>query len=107
MRRNQAGLIPKLRPLFCRVPKRGFSRTPWHTYAHPPVSVCGTVTLDLALEAFLGDNFEGIGSARGLPLLATLELNDFRIFQEITPLATNANSQKALLLHYHVTPLKI
>ncbi len=24
----EGGLIPKLRPLFCRVPKRGFSRTP-------------------------------------------------------------------------------
>jgi hypothetical protein len=49
----QPGLIPKLRPLYCRVPKRGFSRTPWHTYAHPPVSVYGTVTVELTLEGFL------------------------------------------------------
>ena len=49
----QPGLIPKLRPLYCRVPKRGFSRTPWHTYAHPPVSVYGTVTMKLALGGFL------------------------------------------------------
>ncbi len=48
-----AGLIPKLRPLYCRVPKHGFSRTPWHTYAHPPVSVYGTVSISLALEGFL------------------------------------------------------
>ena len=47
------GLIPKLRPLYCRVPKRGFSRTPWHTYAHPPVSVSGTVTMRLTLGGFL------------------------------------------------------
>ena len=52
-RLREAGLIPKLRPLYCRVPKRGFSRTPWHTYAHPPVSVCGTVTILLALGGFL------------------------------------------------------
>jgi len=37
------GLIPKLRPLFCRVPKRWFSRSPWHACAYPPVSVYGTV----------------------------------------------------------------
>ena len=53
----QPGLIPKLRPLYCRVPTHGFSRTPWHTYAHPPVSVCGTDTYTLALEAFLGAPF--------------------------------------------------
>ena len=50
----QPGLIPKLRPLYCRVPIHGFSRTPWHTYAHPPVSVYGTGTCRLALEGFLG-----------------------------------------------------
>ena len=50
---REAGLIPKLRPLYCRVPKRGFSRTPWHNYAHPPVSVYGTVTTKLTLEGFL------------------------------------------------------
>jgi len=54
---RQPGLIPKLRPLYCRVPKHGFSRTPWHTYAHPPVSVYGTDTGTLALEVFLGAPF--------------------------------------------------
>ena len=53
----QPGLIPKLRPLYCRVPKQCFSRTPWHTYAHPPVSVYGTGTVALALEVFLGTPF--------------------------------------------------
>ena len=54
---RQAGLIPKLRPLYCRVPKQCFSRTPWHTYAYPPVSVYGTGTVALALEGFLGAPF--------------------------------------------------
>ena len=51
---GRAGLIPKLRPLFCRVPKRGFSRTPWHNCAHPPVSVYGTDTERQNFQAFLG-----------------------------------------------------
>ena len=54
---HQPGLIPKLRPLYCRFPINGFSRTPEHTYAHPPVSVYGTVTYTLALEGFLGAPF--------------------------------------------------
>jgi hypothetical protein len=57
---RQPGLIPKLRPLYCRVPKHGFSRTPEHTYAHPPVSVYGTVTTALALEDFLGTPFSSL-----------------------------------------------
>jgi len=57
-RRAGASLIPKLRLLYCRVPEQGFSRTPWHTYAHPPVSVSGTDTISLALEAFLDSLFD-------------------------------------------------
>jgi hypothetical protein len=57
---RQPGLIPKLRPLYCRVPTHGFSHTPWHTYAHPPVSVYGTVTDRLALEVFLGTPFSSL-----------------------------------------------
>ena len=33
------GLIPKLRPLVCRVPLGAFTRWPWCTYTSPPVSV--------------------------------------------------------------------
>ena len=57
--------------------------------------VYGTGTICLALEAFLGDNFKGIGSARKLSLLTILGLNNFRIYQEITPLTINAYSQKS------------
>ena len=56
----QPGLIPKLRPLYCRVPKHGFSRTPWHTYAHPPVSVYGTGACRLTLGGFLGAPFSSL-----------------------------------------------
>ena len=54
-RRAGGSLIPKLRLLFCLVPKRRFSRSPWHTYAHPPVSVYGTGNINLTLEVFLGN----------------------------------------------------
>ena len=57
---RQPGLIPKLRPLYCRVPTHGLSRTPWHTYAHPPVSVYGTDAMTLALEVFLGTPFSSL-----------------------------------------------
>ena len=57
---RRVGLIPKLRPLYCRVPKHGFSRTPWHTYAHPPVSVYGTGPFRLTLEGFLGAPFSSL-----------------------------------------------
>ena len=57
-----AGLIPKVRPLFCRVPKRWLSRTPWHNRAHPPVSVYGTDPHDLTLEDFLVTTFPRISS---------------------------------------------
>jgi hypothetical protein len=36
---RKADLIPKLRSLFCRVPSGSFTCSPWHTCAHPPVSV--------------------------------------------------------------------
>ena len=100
---RQPGLIPKLRPLYCRVPKQCFSRTPWHTYAHPPVSVYGTDTVVLALEVFLGTPFSPLAplawcssSRRGLcsadlptehPFAPKESFRDSREMQEcVTPL---------------------
>ena len=52
-----AGLIPKLRPLFCRVPQPIITRSPWCTYTCLPVSVCGTYAYTIILENFLGTLF--------------------------------------------------
>jgi|SRR3989344_1465074 len=51
---HQAGLIPKLRPLFCRVPYPAFTRSPWSTRPVHLFRFCGTVTCVLCLEVFLG-----------------------------------------------------
>ena len=99
-----AGLIPKLRPLYCRVPKLGFSRTPEHTYAHPPVSVYGTVTTRLALEVFLGAPFSSLArlaansrSRRGLCLAD---------FPTRHPFAPEVSFQETQKMQEHVTPSK-
>ena len=70
------------------------------------MSVCGTVALVLALEVFLGTESNQIESAKSLSLLPTLVLNDKRICQSITPLASNALSQKTLNLYQCVPPLE-
>jgi len=65
---DRAGLIPKLRPLYCRVPSRGFSRTPWHTRAYPPVSVCGTDPRRSSSQSFLDTALAPIGLVLRLTL---------------------------------------
>ena len=45
---------PEVTGLTCRVPWRGFSRAPECSRTRPPVSVCGTGSRGLCLEAFLG-----------------------------------------------------
>ena len=101
----EAGLIPKVRPLYCRVPKRGFSRTPWHTYAHPPVSVYGTVSIKLALEVFLGT---------AVPSLAHLSMNSrsqrgLRLADLPTshPSVPEVSFQETQTVERCVTPLKL
>jgi len=44
-RQRREGHIPKLQPLFCRVPFGGFSHAPYYSYSFLPVSVYGTDTL--------------------------------------------------------------
>ena len=101
---REPGLIPKLRPLYCRVPTDGFSHTPWHTYAHPPVSVYGTVTYRLALEGFLGAPFSflvrlstNLRSQRGL------RSTDLPIEHPSAPKESFRDSRK---MQEYVTPLK-
>jgi hypothetical protein len=98
------GLIPKLRPLYCRVPKQCFSRTPWHTYAHPPVSVYGTGTVRLALEVFLGTPFSSLARlAPGSRSRRGLCDTDFPISHPSAPKGSFRDPQK---MQEYVTPLK-
>ena len=98
--RCQGSLIPKLRLLFCRVPKRGFSRPPEHTYAHPPVSVYGTVSLLLTLEVFPGslDLRILLAEFHSEKILCLPDLPSRPIF------SLDANSQMALEIRGSVTP---
>ena len=56
----------------CRVPWRGFSRAPECSCTRPPVSVCGTGSRRLCLEAFLGSLASGGCHPYGLPHHAEL-----------------------------------
>ena len=101
---RKPGLIPKLRPLYCRVPKHGFSRTPWHTYAHPPVSVYGTVAGMLTLEGFLGAPFSSLARlAASLRSSRGLCGTDLPIPHPYKPKDSFQESQK---MQEHVTPSK-
>ena len=101
---REPGLIPKLRPLYCRVPKQCFSRTPWHTYAHPPVSVYGTGTVALALEGFLGTPFSSLARlAAGLRSWRGLCDADLPTSHPSTPKGSFRDPQK---MQEYVTPSK-
>ena len=102
---REPGLIPKLRPLYCRVPKQCFSRTPWHTYAHPPVSVYGTGTIELALEGFLGAPFSFLARlASGLRSRRGLRGTDLPIPHPSAPKGSFRDPRK---MQEHVTPSKL
>ena len=51
---DTAGLIPKLRPLLCRVPWGAITRSPWSSRPGHLCWFCGTVPRTLCLEGFLG-----------------------------------------------------
>lgn len=101
---RQPGLIPKLRPLYCRVPKHGFSRTPWHTYAHPPVSVYGTDTGALALGGFLGAPFSSLARlASGSRSRRGVRGTDFPVPHPFAPEGSFRDPRK---MQEHVSPSK-
>ena len=51
---DTAGLIPKLRPLFCRVPWGAITRSPWSSRPGHLCRFWGTVLRTVKLEVFLG-----------------------------------------------------
>jgi len=53
-KQSALGHLANLRPLFCRVPSRAFTRWPWYSYTRLPVPVCGTVHASLTLWGFSG-----------------------------------------------------
>ena len=61
-----AGLIPKLRPLFCRVPWGAITRSPWSSRPDYLYRFYGTVLYILSLEVFLGSVLLFVYKTRGL-----------------------------------------
>ena len=64
---RRAGLIPKVRPLFCRVPWSTLTRSPYSTRADHLCRFAVRSYIQLSLEVCLGRLFIDIGSAEASP----------------------------------------
>ena len=87
---DTAGLIPKLRPLFCRIPWGAITHSPWSTRPDHLCRFCGTVLHILNLEGFLGSVLLSIHLIEMRCFVSTWNIST-RIFLKYIPHSNKVN----------------
>ena len=88
----RAGLIPKVRPIFCRVPWSTLTRSPCSTRAAHLCRFAVRTSQWCSVEVFLGRLFTDLSFGRSLGMLQTFDVDVPRIFLEYASARTGANS---------------